>query len=387
MRTDEHDEANGGSSAAIILASGMMLPPAAAMQRPVTRARRTRRRRRTSIGAVLSLTGRPRRARHAREEGHRAGGGAHQRRGRRQRPSDRGLIEDDATDVDQGRRCDHEAHRAGRGASRSSARRAPVSRWRCATTSTAQVPQVSMAGGSHHHRASSTRSCSRRRGRTDLVVPFTLQHLKDEGYTKIGLITEDTALRQGRPRARERDGLPSTVSTIVADEIFKPRRHRHDHAAHEDRGRRRRRPSGCGHRWQEAAIVREEHGPARTWSLPLVCAHGIAKQEFIDRRGRSGRGRDRVRREDAGARDVRRGHRGVRGRDRVRRRATRRSTARRRTIFAGHAYDGLYIVVEALKRLDEGFTLGRPARRDRADVTSFPVSAGRSRSRPPTTTA
>jgi branched-chain amino acid transport system substrate-binding protein len=24
--------------------------------------------------------------------------------------------------------------------------------------------------------------------------------------------------------------------------------------------------------------------------------------------------------------------------------------------FAGHAYDGLYLVVEALKRLDEGFT-------------------------------
>jgi branched-chain amino acid transport system substrate-binding protein len=92
-------------------------------------------------------------------------------------------------------------------------------------------------------------------------------------------------------------------------------------------------------------------------TVPLVCSHGNAKQEFIDTAGSAAEGvitfaGKVLAPETYGVGteqyEVATGF--------VERYSAEYGVAPDH--YAGHAYDGLYIVVEAMKRLDEGFTSG-----------------------------
>jgi branched-chain amino acid transport system substrate-binding protein len=90
-------------------------------------------------------------------------------------------------------------------------------------------------------------------------------------------------------------------------------------------------------------------------TIPLVCSHGNAKQEFIDTAGAAAEGvitfaGKVLAPETYGVGSEQ--HKVATG-------FVERYTAEygvKPDHYAGHAYDGLYLVVEAMKRLPEGFT-------------------------------
>ena len=181
------------------------------------------RRSRIAIGAVLSLTGHVRRARRAGEEHDRDGGRRASTPRRHQRPPDRGDHRGRRHGPGQGAvAATDEAHRAGRGrrdhrrhrhrpddgdARRD--RRAPGSRrsrWPAARSS----------------RASSTRSCSRRPGRTRSWFRSRCSTSKTRASRRSGLITEAGGFgKDGRGLVIKADG-PEYGITVVCDQIFKP---------------------------------------------------------------------------------------------------------------------------------------------------------------------
>ena len=215
----------------------------------------------------------------------------------------------------------------------------------------AQVPQVALGSG-----AVITREFDPLVFQTpwtaDLIVPLALQYLADEGYTKVGLITEDTGFgKDGR------ELVNATAAeyglTVVSDQVFKP--------TDTDMTGQLTVIEGADAEvvlmWASvaAASIVPKNMQQLNLDMPLVCSHGVAKQEFIDGAGDAGEGviafagkvlAPETYGEGSEAYDVATGF-------------VERYTAEYGVApdhFAGHAYDGLYIVVEAMKRLEEGFT-------------------------------
>jgi len=185
-----------------------------------------------------------------------------------------------------------------------------------------------------------------------LIAPMILEYLQGEGFTKIGLITEDTGFgKDGKDLVNEM--AADFGITIVSDQVFKP--------ADTDMTGQLTVIKSAGAQavlmWSSvsASAIVPKNMSQLNMDIPLVCSHGNAKQEFIEGAGEAGEnvitfagkvlapetygvGTD--------AYEVATGF--------VERYTTEYGVAPDH--YAGHAYDALYIIVEAMKRLDEGFT-------------------------------
>ena len=204
-----------------------------------------------------------------------------------------------------------------------------------------------------------------------LVAPVTLQYIKDQGYTKVGLITEDTGFgKDGKALVNE---LAADYGfTIVSDQVFKP--------TDTDMTGQLTVIKGAGAdvvvMWSSVAAssIVPKNMQQLGMTIPLVGSHGIARQEFIDSAGDAAEGTVIF----AGKILVPEAY-GVGSEahqvatDFIARYEETYGEPPTNT-FAGHAYDGLYLVVEAMKRLDEGFA---PADlRDEIEATDGFVGIG-----------
>jgi branched-chain amino acid transport system substrate-binding protein len=262
------------------------------------------------------------------------------------------IIEDDASDVDQAVAATTKlieqdevlAIIGSTGTGQTMAMRAEID--------TAGIPQVSLAGS-----LVITKEFDPLVFQTPwsnaLVAPITLQYLKDEGFSKIGLITEDTGFgKDGKSLVNEM--AADYGLTVVSDQVFKP--------TDTDMTGQLTVIKGAGAdvvlMWSSVAAssIVPKNMQQLGMTIPLVGSHGIARQEFITSAGGAAEGvtmfagkilAPEAYGEGSDAYEV-----ATSFIDRYQETWGEPPT----NTFAGHAYDGLYLVVEAMKRLDEGFT-------------------------------
>ena len=205
-----------------------------------------------------------------------------------------------------------------------------------------------------------------------LVVATTLEYLADEGYTNVGLITEDTGFgKDGRElvNATAADhGL-----TVVSDQVFKP--------TDTDMTGQLTLIKGAGAdvvlMWSSVAAssIVPKNMQQLGMDMPLVGSHGIARQEFVTSAGDAAEGTVMFAGKVLAPEAYGEGTPSYEAATGFIERYTEEYGEAPSNTFAGHAYDGLYLVVEAMMRLDEGFT---PADlRDEIEATSeFPGIGG-----------
>ena len=186
-----------------------------------------------------------------------------------------------------------------------------------------------------------------------LVVATTLEYLKEQGFAKIGLITEDTGFgKDGRTLVTEK--AAEYGLTVVSDQVFKP--------------------SDTDMTGQLTVIKSAGADVVLMWSsvaasstvpknmkqlgmgVPLVGSHGIARQEFVSSAGDAAEGTVMFAGKVLAPEAYGEGTPSFEAATGFIDRYTEAYGEPPTNTFAGHAYDGLYLVVEALKRLDEGFT-------------------------------
>jgi branched-chain amino acid transport system substrate-binding protein len=215
----------------------------------------------------------------------------------------------------------------------------------------AEIPQISIAGGTVITSQFSP-WVYQTPWSNSLVVPFTLDYLKSKGITKVALMS-DTGGFGADGLAVLQAGAPNAGVEIVASETFNP--------GDTDMTAQLTKIKGSDAQavvmWnagKEAATV-AKNMQQLNMDLPLYGSHGNARREFID-----------------GAGDAAEGFRFAAGKVLIpesyglssENYAVASDFIERYTelygiapdTFAGHAYDALYLTVEAMKRLDEGFT-------------------------------
>jgi branched-chain amino acid transport system substrate-binding protein len=215
----------------------------------------------------------------------------------------------------------------------------------------AAVPQVSLAAGSAIT-GEFDPLVFQTTWTADLVAPLMLQYLKGEGHRSIGLITEDTGFGKDG-RAAVNDLAVEYGLSVVSDQVFKP--------TDTDMTGQLTVIKGANadvvlmYSSVSASAIVPKNMKQLNMTLPLVCSHGNAKQEFIDTAGDAAEGVITFAGKVLAPETY-----GV-GTEQyetatgfVERYKAEYGVAPDH--YAGHAYDGLYIVVEAMKRLDEGFT-------------------------------
>ncbi len=186
-----------------------------------------------------------------------------------------------------------------------------------------------------------------------LVAPVTLAYLKEKGLTKVGLISEDTGFgKDGRKLVPEL--APDYGLTIVGDEVFKP--------TDTDMTAQLTVLKGKGAdvilMWSStaASAILPKNMAQLKMTMPLVGSHGIASQAFVTGAGTAAEGitmfAGKILAPEAYGVDSE-GYKVAT--DFIARYTEAYGEAPSNT-FAGHAYDGLYLVVEAMKRLPETFT-------------------------------
>jgi branched-chain amino acid transport system substrate-binding protein len=186
-----------------------------------------------------------------------------------------------------------------------------------------------------------------------LVAPVTLQYLKDRGFTKVGLITEDTGFgKDGKALVNET--AADYGLTVVSDQVFKP--------TDTDMTGQLTVIRGAGAdvvlMWSSVAAssIVPKNMQQLGMTIPLVGSHGIARQEFITSAGGAAEGvamfAGKILAPEAYGEGSEAYEVATSFIDRYEEAWGEPPT----NTFAGHAYDGLYLVVEAMKRLDEGFT-------------------------------
>ena len=233
----------------------------------------------------------------------------------------------------------------------------------------AGIPQVSVAGGSvitqdfHPFVFQTPWSNS-------LVVPFTFDYVESLGITKIAVIADSGGFGADGV-AVIKDMIGDTSLELVAEESFNP--------GDTDMTGQLTKIKGSGAEatllWsagREAATVAKNFA-ALDMGMPLIGSHGNARVEFIE--GAEGAAEDFVFAagkilvpeaygEDSEEYAV--------ATDFIERYTDRFGKAP--DTFAGHAYDALYIIVEAIERLDEEFTAEEL--RDEIENTSGFVGIG-----------
>lgn len=233
----------------------------------------------------------------------------------------------------------------------------------------AGIPQVSMAGGTVITKQFDPLVFQTPWSNT-LVAPFTLEKLKSEGITKIGLITDAGGFgKDGREVVLEQ--AEKLGIEVVSDQTFNP--------GDADMTAQLTKIKGSGAQaivmWtagKEAATVAKN---ARDLGidLPLVGSHGNARKEFVE-----------------GAGDAAEGFRFAAGKllvpsaygegSEAFKVATEfaerfeKATGEQPSTFAGHAYDALYLIVEAARRIEGDIT--PEALRDEIEATDGFVGIG-----------
>lgn len=216
----------------------------------------------------------------------------------------------------------------------------------------AQIPQVSLAGS-----LVITKEFDPLVFQTpwsnELVVTTTLEYLKAEGLSDVGLITEDTGFgKDGRELVSalaEEYGL-----TVVSDEVFKPT----DTDMTGQLTVTRSAGADVVLMWSSvaASAIVPKNMAQLGMDIPLVGSHGIARQEYIDSAGEAAGGTVMFAGKVLAPEAYGEGTPSYEAATSFIERYTETYGEAPSNTFAGHAYDGLYLVVEAMKRLDEGFT-------------------------------
>ncbi len=233
----------------------------------------------------------------------------------------------------------------------------------------AKIPQVSMAGGTVIANPVDPLVFQTPWSNT-IVVPFTLDYIKQQGITKIGLIT-DTGGFGADGKAVIEKMAPDAGVTIVSNQTF--------NAGDTDMTAQLTKIKNSD---AQAIVMWTAGAEAATIAknvmdlgidLPFFGSHGIARREFIE-----------------GAGDAAEGVRFAAGKvlipeaygegteafkvatDFIDRYTQAYGDAP--STFAGHAYDALYLIVEAAKRIDGDVTPA--ALRDQIEATSGFVGIG-----------
>ena len=186
-----------------------------------------------------------------------------------------------------------------------------------------------------------------------LVVPATLAYCGEQGHTKVGLLTEDTTFgKDGKALVNE---LAAEYGlSVVADQVFKP--------ADTDMTGQLTVIKAAGAdvvvMWSSVAAssIVPKNMQQLGLALPLIGSHGIARQEFVTSAGDAAEGTTIFAGKILAPEAYGEGTDGYAvATDFIARYEETYGEPPTNT-FAGHAYDGLYLVVEAMRRLDEGFT-------------------------------
>ena len=233
----------------------------------------------------------------------------------------------------------------------------------------AAIPQVSMAGSTVITNPVDPLVFATPWSNT-IVVPFTLDYLKGQGITKIGLITDSGGFGKDGKAVIAAEA-PKAGVTVVADETFNPG----DTDMTAQLTKIKNSDAQAIVMWtagKEAAIV-AKNAKDLGIELPFYGSHGIARREFIE-----------------GAGDAAEGVKFAAGKILVPKAYGEGSEAftvatefvdryeaaygEAPSTFAGHAYDALYLIVEAAKRIDGDVTPA--ALRDEIENTAGFVGIG-----------
>lgn len=215
----------------------------------------------------------------------------------------------------------------------------------------AMIPQVSMAGGTVITSTFSKYVFQTPWSNT-LVVPFTLQALKDAGITKIGLITDSGGF--GKDGVAVIEGAVGDYGiTIAANETFNP--------GDTDMTSQLTKIKDSGAEaivmWTagaEAATIAKNREQLKI-DLPFYGSHGNARVQFIEGAGTAAEGfmfpAGKILLPESYGTDTENYKVATQFIEDY-----KAATGTEPNTFAGHAYDALYLIVNAAKTLDEGFT-------------------------------
>lgn len=280
------------------------------------------------------------------------------------------IIEDDASDVDQAvaattRLIEREGVVAiigSTGSGQSMAMRGDVDK--------AGVPQVSL-GSSTDITGQFDKWVFQTPWTAKLIVPLTLDYIKGKGFKKVGLISEDTGFgKDGRKLVRDLAGASGLE--IVGDEVFK--------ATDTDMTAQLTVLRSAGaqvvlmYSSVAASAIVPKNMAQLNMSVPLVGCHGIARQEFIDGASGAAEGVTAFAGKVLAPETYGVGSASYKTATGFVQRYTK-AYGKAPDHFAGHAYDGLFLIVDAAKRLKGEFT---PAQlRDEIEKTKdFPGIGG-----------
>ncbi len=233
----------------------------------------------------------------------------------------------------------------------------------------AGIPQVSMAGGTVITSPVDPQVFATPWSNM-IVVPFTLEYLKDQGITRIGLISDSGGFGKDGQAVFKAEA-PKAGVEVVADETLNPG----DTDMTAQLTKIKNSDAQAIVMWtagKEAAII-AKNAEDLGIDLPIYGSHGIARREFID-----------------GAGEAANGVRFAAGKILVPEAYGEGTEAytlatgfideytqaygEEPNTFAGHAYDALYLVVEAAKRIDGDIT--PEALRDEIESTAGFVGIG-----------
>lgn len=233
----------------------------------------------------------------------------------------------------------------------------------------AGIPQLSPAGGTAIT-ASLDPLVFQTPWSNSLVIPFELAYIKAQGITRIGLIADSGGFgKDGAGVVKEQVGVAGL--TIVAEEAF--------NAGDTDMSAQLTKIKGAGAEavlmvtaGKEAAIVAKNMMDLGM-TVPLFGTHGNARTEFIEGAGAGAEGF----RFAAGKILLPESYDSTSESYKVATEFIDEYSAeygKAPDTFAGHAYDSLHIIVNAMKTLEEGFT---PAElRDAIEATDGFVGIG-----------
>jgi branched-chain amino acid transport system substrate-binding protein len=233
----------------------------------------------------------------------------------------------------------------------------------------AGIPQVSMAGGTVITEPVDPLVFATPWSNT-IVVPFTLDYLKSQGITKIGLITDSGGFGKDGQAVFKAEA-PKAGVEIVADETLNPG----DTDMTAQLTKIKNSDAQAVVMWtagKEAAII-AKNAQDLGIDLPVYGSHGIARREFIDGAGEAANGVKfaagkilvpEAYGEGTEAYTVATGFVDE----------YTEAYGEEPNTFAGHAYDALYLVVEAARRIDGEVT--PEALRDELEKTAGFVGIG-----------
>ncbi|HSL95371.1 MAG TPA: ABC transporter substrate-binding protein [Thermoleophilia bacterium] len=233
----------------------------------------------------------------------------------------------------------------------------------------AGIPQVSMAGGTVITSPVDPLVFATPWSNL-IVVPFTLEHIKAQGITKIGLISDSGGFGKDG-QAVIAAVAPEVGVEVVSDQSFNPG----DTDMTTQLTKIKNSDAEAVVFWTagaEAAII-VKNAVDLGIDLPLFGSHGIARREFIDGAGEAAEGVNFA----AGKVLIPAAYGEGTEAYTVATDFIDRYTAaygQAPSTFAGHAYDALYLIVEAARRIDGDIT--PEALRDEIEATSGWVGIG-----------